>query len=157
MAEFNYEAITANGQRSTGLLTAGTEREAMAQLDSRGMYPLRIAAANTSRGIRLFGRRVKGRHMATFYSQLADLLRSGVPLLRALDLLEKMGSQPNLQIAVRDVRARVADGTGLAQAMAHHPHAFSELAVSMVRAGRRAASSKTCSTALPSSPKTRRI
>src|SRR5438128_8602632 len=73
--------------------------------------------------------------MATFYSQLADLLRSGVPLLRGLDILERQSAQPALSETIREVRAKVADGTSLAEAMAHHPKAFNELAVSMVRAG----------------------
>jgi general secretion pathway protein F len=73
--------------------------------------------------------------MATFYSQLSDLLRSGVPLLRSLDILERQSAQPALAEVVREVRANVADGTGLAEAMARHPRAFNELAVSMVRAG----------------------
>src|SRR5437868_9525147 len=73
--------------------------------------------------------------MATFYSQLADLLRSGVPLLRSLDILERQSSQPAMSEILREVRAKVADGTSLAEAMAPHPKAFNELAVSMVRAG----------------------
>jgi general secretion pathway protein F/type IV pilus assembly protein PilC len=73
--------------------------------------------------------------MATFYSQLADLLHSGVPLLRSLDILERQSTQPALGEIVREVRAQVADGTSLADAMSKHPLAFSELAVSMVRAG----------------------
>src|SRR5439155_15501385 len=40
-----------------------------------------------------------------------------------------------LQTVLRDVRAKVADGTGLAQAMGQHPYVFNELAVSMIRAG----------------------
>lgn len=135
MAEYAYEAIAANGQRSQGTLTAGSEREAMSLLDARSLYPVSIKVTQGTVGRRLFGRRVKGRTMATFYSQLADLLRSGVPLLRSLDILERMCNQPSLQMAVRDVRAKVADGQGLSQAMAQHPNAFNELAVSMVRAG----------------------
>src|SRR5205814_7418915 len=73
--------------------------------------------------------------MAAFYSQLADLLRSGVPLLRSLDILERQCSQPALGEVIREVRARVADGTSLADAMLQHPNAFNELTVSMVRAG----------------------
>jgi general secretion pathway protein F/type IV pilus assembly protein PilC len=69
------------------------------------------------------------------YSQLADLLHSGVPLLRSLELLERQSSNPTLQAVIRDVRSKVADGTGLAQAMGQHVHVFGELAVSMIRAG----------------------
>src|SRR5260370_37168477 len=136
MPEFNFEAIDSSGQRSQGTLTANTEREATGQLDARGLYPVSIKLkAAGGRQLFGFGGRVSGRHIATFYSQLADLLRSGVPLLRSLDILERMGTQKTLQAAIRDVRAKVADGTGLAQSMAAHPKVFGELAVSMVRAG----------------------
>jgi type II secretory pathway component PulF len=136
MPDFSYVALATSGQRSNGTLTAGSEREAMAQLDSRGLFPIKITAAKSAAsGGRGTGRRIKSRHMATFYSQLADLIRSGVPLLKGLDLLERMGSQPALQEVLREVRMQVADGTSLADAMARFPNAFSELAVSMVRAG----------------------
>src|SRR5579859_961213 len=136
MSEFNYEAIDSAGTRSQGTLTANTDREVMAQLDGRGLFPVWIKPKQASgRQLFGFGGKVGGRHMATFYSQLADLLRSGVPLLRSLDILERMGTQKTLQAAIRDVRAKVADGTGMAQSMNGHPKVFNELAVSMVRAG----------------------
>jgi general secretion pathway protein F/type IV pilus assembly protein PilC len=137
MPEFTYEALANNGQRNQGVLTAGNEREVMAMLDARGLFPVRIAPARSAASGGRFGFhfRVRSRYMATFYSQLADLLRSGVPLLRSLEILERQASQPALKEVLREVRAKVADGTSLADAMALHPRAFSELAVSMVRAG----------------------
>jgi general secretion pathway protein F/type IV pilus assembly protein PilC len=137
MPEFTYEALAITGQRNTGILTAASEREVMAMLDARGLYPVRIAAAPSAGGGWSFGlgRRVKSRSMAAFYAQLADLIRSGVPLLKSLDILERQSSQPALAEVLREVRAQVADGTSLADAMARQPRAFTELAVSMVRAG----------------------
>jgi general secretion pathway protein F len=136
MPEFTYDALGTTGARSQGTLTANSEREVMAQLDARGLYPMRIAPvkkAATSKS--LFGGRIKTRHLATFYMQMADLLHAGVPLLRSIEILERQSAQPALSEILREVRAKVADGTGLAQAMALHPAAFTELAVSMVRAG----------------------
>jgi general secretion pathway protein F/type IV pilus assembly protein PilC len=136
--DFTYEALAGSGQRSNGTLTATSEREAMAMLDARGLFPVRIAAARSAGGtVQRFGwkRKVRGRYMATFYSQLADLLRSGVPLLKGLDILERQNSQPVLAEILREVKAKVADGTSLGEAMALHPRAFNELAVSMVKAG----------------------
>jgi general secretion pathway protein F/type IV pilus assembly protein PilC len=127
--------MAVTGQRSQGTMTAGSEREVMAMLDSRGMYPVRIEQAAAAGVFRGGGGRVKKGHLATFYSQLADLLHSGVPLLRSLDVLEKQSVNKNFAQILREVRARVADGSGLAQAMAQHPRAFDELTVSMVRAG----------------------
>src|SRR5438093_1443370 len=108
----------------------------MTMLDARGLFPVTIAPVRSSaQAHRHGGRKIKGRYMSAFYSQLADLLRSGVPLLRSLDVLERQSSQPALSEVIREVRAQVADGRGLAEAMAQHPRAFNELAVSMVRAG----------------------
>src|SRR6516225_10750274 len=128
MAEFTYEALSATGERSTGTVTANSDREAMNIIDARGLFPVKIQSAQKS-GRVLWQRGVGGRHMATFYSQLADLLRSGVPLLRSLDILERMGTNATLKAAIRDIRAQVADGKGLAQAMARHPKIFNELSV----------------------------
>jgi general secretion pathway protein F len=135
MPDFNYEALAGTGQRSHGTLTANTEREAQAMLDARGLFPLRIELAKSAVHVRRGGRRVATRQMATFFSQLADLLRSGVPLLRSLEILERQSASPALTEILKEVHAKVADGTTLADAMAQFPKAFNELAVSMVRAG----------------------
>ena len=134
MAEFTFEALASTGQRSQGTLTANSEREALAQLDARGLFPIKVAPAQSAARSR-FGRKIKARNISTAFSQLADLLRSGVPLMRSLEILERQSSQPALAEVMRDVRARVADGTSLGDAMAHHPYAFNELTVSMVKAG----------------------
>jgi general secretion pathway protein F/type IV pilus assembly protein PilC len=134
VAEFTFEAMASTGQRSAGTLVANSEREVMAMLDARGLFPVRIAAAK-SKATGKHGKRVKSRNLATFYSQLADLLRSGVPLLRSIEILERQTTQPALGEVLREIRAKVADGTSLADAMAQHPRAFNELSISMVRAG----------------------
>jgi general secretion pathway protein F len=136
MPDFNYTALANTGTKSTGTVTAGNEREAAAMLDAKGMFPISIAlAAGSSPGkFSLFGG-VSGRQLATMYGQLADLLQAGVPLLRSLELLERATTNKRLQAVMRDVRMNVAEGTGLAQAMAKHPRVFDDLVVSMVRAG----------------------
>ncbi len=136
MPDFTYEALARTGAKSSGTLTASSEREAAVILDGRGLFPLKITMAKdqAAGGGGFFGR-VTGRQAATLYAQLADLLHSGVPLLRSLELLERQSTNKTLKAVLRDVRARVADGTGLAQAMGNHPRVFNELAVSMVRAG----------------------
>ncbi len=132
--DFSYEAVANSGQRNQGTLTANSEREALAMLDARGLFPLRVVPVK-SRAAQVSGKRVRAKYMAVFYAQLADLLRAGVPLLRSLEILERQCSQPALAGTLREVRGRVADGTSLADALAQHPRAFTELAISMVRAG----------------------
>jgi general secretion pathway protein F len=133
--DYTYEAVTSTGQKSSGMLTAVSEREVMAMLDAKALFPVRVAMAKGSAPAGKSTKKVSARQMAAFFSQLADLLRSGVPLLRSLELLERQGAQTNLGFILREVRAKVADGTNLADAMAEHPRAFNELAISMVHAG----------------------
>lgn len=134
MPDFTYEAMGRLGERSNGILTATSEREAAMMLDTRGLFPVRIAPIK-AKGAGSGGKKVKGRIVSAFYAQLADLLQSGVPLLKGLDILEKQAANPNLAFAIREVRAKVADGTTLADAMRPFPKVFDELSVSMVRAG----------------------
>src|SRR5437763_13900189 len=95
MPEYTYVAMARSGQRSQGNLTANSEREAMSQLDSRGLFPVSIAPINAARQSFSFGRTtIKSRYMAASYAQLADLLQSGVPLLRSLDILQRPRLQP---------------------------------------------------------------
>lgn len=133
MPDFSYEALSATGQRSTGSLAANTEREAMMLLDSRGLMPLKISQAKAaSAGSKT---KVKNKVLTPFYAQLADLLLSGVPLLRSLEVLQRQTSNPAFAEVLADVRTQVADGTSLADAMGRYPRVFNELAVSMISAG----------------------
>ncbi len=136
MPDFTYIARELSGQQTSGVLTAGTEREAVGQLAARNLFPLelRVAEAHKAQQARK-ARRVSGRVLANFYSQLADLLRAGVPLLRSINLLERQTRNSTLKTVVQDIRDDVADGTRLAEALRKHPVVFSDLAVSMIRAG----------------------
>lgn len=137
MPDFTYTALAKTGAKTVGKLTAASVAAAAQQLDAQYLFPIEIVEAGTSanRGGGFFKRGVSNRVLATFYGQLADLVHSGVPLLRSLELLERQTTNPRFASVLREVRMKVADGTGLAQAMAEYPHVFSDLAVSMVRAG----------------------
>ncbi|HET6425144.1 MAG TPA: type II secretion system F family protein [Planctomycetaceae bacterium] len=136
MPDFRYSARELSGQAVTGVLTAGTEREALTQLSAKGLFPLNLQLAETAKAQQASkGKRVSGRLLATFYTQLADLLRSGVPLMRSLDILERQCRNITLKTVVQEVRAAVADGSRLAEAMRQHPTIFSDLTISIIRAG----------------------
>jgi len=136
MPEFQYIARELTGREVTGVLTASSESEAASSLSGRSLFPLSIALAEEElKQQKYVGRKVKPRLLATFFSQLADLLLSGVPLLRSLDLLDRQTKVGSLKLVLGEVRDRVADGTPLATALSQHPRAFNDLVVSMVRAG----------------------
>lgn len=134
MPDFAFTARDLTGQKVTGLISAASDREVLSVLEGRALFPVEIKAGKAAMapGASL---RVKGQTMAIVYSQLAALLRSGVPLLRALTVLREQTSNKKLKTILEDVGRRVEDGTSLGDAMARYPRAFSEMAINMVRAG----------------------
>jgi general secretion pathway protein F len=136
MSDFQYVARGAGGQQVTGILSAGTEQEALSQLAGKALFPMRLELAPKAVAQRKQRtRRVRPKHLAIAYSQLSDLLRSGVPLLRSLELLERKAGNSSLKAVLEVVRQDVAEGTRLGEAMRKHPKVFNDLAISMVRAG----------------------
>ncbi len=136
MPSFTYKAVSESGQPIAGVLTAENYQVALRMLDEKALYPVSVMEG-IEEGKAAFGggHRVKMRHLTTFYSQLADLLRAGVPMLRSLDVLSGQGSQGRLAYIVKELREDVAGGASLGDAMAKHPRVFSPLHASMVRAG----------------------
>src|SRR5271167_156617 len=121
MPDYRYEALAGTGQRTHGAITATSEREVVSMLDSKGLFPLKIEMAKGAAPIGKGGKRIGSRHMATFFSQLAYLLRAGVPLLRCLEILERQNTNAALSEILREVHIKVADGTTLADALAQYP------------------------------------
>ena len=99
------------------------------------LFPVEIEQTQTLTIVGRRNPRVRARVLAKFYSQISDLLQSGVPLLRSLSILQRQSISPRLSEVLEDIHRRVADGATLADAMAEHERLFGELAVSMVRAG----------------------
>ncbi|MBI3463038.1 MAG: type II secretion system F family protein [Planctomycetes bacterium] len=135
MPDFAYIARDLSGNRVSGKLTAATAQEALSMLGQKALFPVQVEAEKSSAVSFLPARRIKAQLMATTFGQLADLLRSGVPLLRSLDVVQRQSSNERLTAVLAEVRGRVEEGASLAEAMARHPRVFSEMAISMVRAG----------------------
>ena len=136
MPVFAYTARELSGKLVNGTLEATSEREVAGVLADRSLFPVSVKEqVNASQGA--FGRqkKVKGQTMAVFYSQLASLLRAGVPMIRALNVLSEQSSDGALKEVVSQIRVRVEDGEPIGDSMARFPKIFSEMACNMVRAG----------------------
>ena len=139
MSQFAYIALTANGQKVGGELAAENQAAALRTLEERDLFPVSVTAKgaqNTARARK--GKGVRGRDVGVMYSQLADLIGSGVPLLRSIDTLIKSTPNQNLVVILRDIRAAVADGKSLNESMKQFPEIFPQLHTSMIQAGERA-------------------
>jgi general secretion pathway protein F/type IV pilus assembly protein PilC len=136
MPDFRYQARELSGKQVSGVLTATSEKDALSILAARSLFPMSVSLTEQSKQQASAGsRRVPTRYLTVFYNQLSDLLKSGVPLLRSLQLLEDQTSNPVLRSVVQDIREQVADGIRLNDAMRRHPKTFNFLSISMVKAG----------------------
>jgi general secretion pathway protein F len=135
MPEFTYTARDPAGQKVSGSVTAAGRREAIAAIGARSLFPLEVRTDAPAANKPSHVRRVPAQLLATTYGQLADLLHSGVPLLRSLEVLQKQSSHNGLKHILDEVHHQVEDGATLAQAMSRFQRVFGDMAVSMVRAG----------------------
>ena len=138
MPLFAYTARDMSGKQVTGTIEAGGEREVAAMLSDQSLFPVQVRNTSAGGGLSIMrgGRKkVKGQVMATFYGQLASLLRNGVPMIRSLTVLGGQSSNETLSEVVSDIKTRVEDGEPIGDAMSRYPGVFSEMGVNMVRAG----------------------
>lgn len=133
MPDFAYVARDMSGKKVNGTISANTEREAASQLGAKNLFPIEVVASKGAMKQK-FGR-VKGTLMAGFYSQLANLLRSGVPMLRSITVLTQQSNNKTLKAVLGELKSRVEEGESLGEAMTRYPKVFNNIAVNMVRAG----------------------
>ena len=139
MPQFNYTAVTDAGKRVNGSLEAETEAAVLRQLAEMSLLPVNVAGAKGSAAPGEKAKyRVKTRDIGTMYGQLADLIGSGVPMMRALDSLIKSTVNKQLGQVLREVRKSVADGKTLTESLREYPEVFPPLHTAMIQAGERA-------------------
>ncbi len=141
MAEFAYTAKSSTGEKLSGMIAAASRAEAMQKLRAQSMYPMSVqdaAPAAKSYSIAL-PVRVKKEQVADFCAQLADLLSNGVPMLESLKILGDATENPKLQATCLAIHESVSQGDTLDVSMGKHPAIFSELTLSMIRAGQEGA------------------
>lgn len=134
MATFSYIARDPAGQKIEGKVAAATAQAVLNDLQARQLAPVQVRELQEQRRVQ---RRISARQLATVYRQLADLLRAGVPLLRALRLIGRTKANPRLAKVMSTVADAVAEGSRFADAMAGHDDVFPDVQIAMIRAGER--------------------
>lgn len=142
MPQFEYTAKKNDGSVVTGTLQAESERSALDSLGRMGVFPLAIesraedkASARAAAAPRQIARKVKPADVALFTRQLGDLMHAGVPLNRALNTLAKQTTNLTLSDTIADIEKQISSGATLHEALGRFPKIFSNLYLSMVRAG----------------------
>ncbi|MBV8661238.1 MAG: type II secretion system F family protein [Candidatus Dependentiae bacterium] len=139
MALYVYKALTKTGKRVSGQLDAPSPVAVRVELSSKNMYPISIELYKDASTFRrffgnLFQSRVSFKDLILFTKQLSVMLRSGVPLLQALELLTDQfkGKLHSILVAVKD---GIKEGASLADGLENYPETFSVIYVQLVRAG----------------------
>ncbi len=137
MPVFVYKAADRRGQTIDGVMDAPDARAVVERLQKDAYYPIKV----TPHGERaplfsLGGSRVRQRDLLSLTQQLATLFEAGLPLDRALTILEELAPHPRVRAIVSDLLRSVRGGASFSEALAkHHPRPFSRLYINMVRAG----------------------
>ena len=127
---FEWEGRDRNGKAVRGEMRAGGEAMVNASLRRQGILVNKVKKRRMSGG-----KAIKGRDIAIFTRQLATMLKSGVPLLQAFDIVARGSPNPRLTRMLTDIRSDVETGTSLSAAFRKHPLQFDALYCNLVEAG----------------------
>ena len=131
MPTYTYTARTANGELKSSTLDATNKDEVIAQLKKQRMTVVKV---DEQAKVKATGK-VTMRDIVIFTRQFSTMINAGLPLVQALDILSKQTESKALADVTRQVVFDVESGNTVADALAKHPKAFSDLYVNMVAAG----------------------
>ena len=159
MPVFHYKGLAANGAVAEGKVEAGGRQEAFRLVEAKGLRPISLAEGPGATGrngkpapakagngaaaeaapafsLALGGaRKISARVLENFTRLLSSLLAAGIPLSRALVILQKEAANPTARAKWKEIHDLVVDGMSLADAMAKSPDTFPRVYVAMVEAG----------------------
>lgn len=140
MAKFKYRGRDSYGKIVEGVIEASTAEELDLTLKKRGLTPLKIEKSEEG-GLeallfKFFGKRgVSVKSLLFFTRQFTTMLKAGLPLTRILDILSYQSPTKKLREISKEIKRNVESGIPLSTSMLNYPTVFSNLYVSMVRAG----------------------
>lgn len=155
MKKFSFTALDSKGKEIHGEIEADSQNAAVARIRERGYFPTKleeVSGGAASGGRRpaakkggalsmeikmpkIFRAKVKAKQLMTFTRQMATLVNAGLPLMRALRVLQRQEKNETLKEAVTQMAESIEGGSTFAEALAAHPKIFDRLFVNMVKAG----------------------
>lgn len=141
MPIFNYKARFSNGMISNGSLEAQDQRAAVDKLRGQKLTVVEIKESQTNpimeflQKINPLKPSVSSKELMLFSRQLSTLVTSGVPIVQGLTILADQADTKIFKSVIFKLRQDIEQGISITEAMAKHPDAFSQLYVSMIKAG----------------------
>ena len=134
MAKYDYKGVGSDGKSKRGTIEANSEDAAKAKLRSEGIS---ITEFGEAKGVQLSlgGTKVKAKDLSVFCKQFASVLRAGVPLISALDMMSAQMENKTLKEALEQAATHVQKGGTLSEALKLNPKVFPPMLYNMVAAG----------------------
>ena len=137
---FKYAARNASGKTVKGTMKAESQNDVIADLKRRRLTPVDVKQTTSlfSGGGRKKGASKSSRRkgeIEVFTRQLSTMLSAGIPMLEALEILADQAESPGFTYCLESVVEEIRGGADLSKALGSHPRVFSDIYVSMIRAG----------------------
>lgn len=133
-AVFVWEGTDKQGRKSKGEINSSTPAIAKAELRRQGIRATKVRKKSASFSLG-GGGKVKPADVALFTRQMATMMRAGVPLVQAFDIVAEGVEKPKLAELIKSVRNNVASGNSFASSLRKHPNEFDDLFCNLVDAG----------------------
>jgi type IV pilus assembly protein PilC len=133
---YTWQGSDRSGSPLAGELSAQTPALVRAKLRQQGITPNRVR--RKSAPLLRPSHRIKARDIALFTRQLASMMKAGVPLLQAFDIIAEGLDTPGMRPLVLALKRDIEAGNSLAAALRKHPRCFDELYCNLVEAGEQA-------------------
>ncbi len=127
---FEWEGKDRNGKQVRGEIRAAGENQVQSTLRRQGVIPTKVKKRRSSGGSS-----IKPKDLAIFTRQLATMMKAGVPLLQAFDIVGRGNPNPRVTKLLNDIRTDVETGTSLSVAFRKYPLYFDNLYCNLVEAG----------------------
>lgn len=128
---FNFEGRNIDTEQMVrGEVVAKNEEEARKKLQRRGIKPLRVSKVKAVRK-----KRITQEDITVFTRQLATMMKAGLPLMQAFEIVAKGHSNPSMTQMLMQVRADVEQGSALGKAFAKYPKYFDRFYCNLIAAG----------------------
>ena len=127
---YEWEGKDRNGKQVRGETRASGENQVQASLRRQGITPTKVKKRRSGGG-----GRIKPKDLAIFTRQLATMMKAGVPLLQAFDIVGRGNPNPRVTKLLNDIRTDVETGTSLSVAFRKFPLYFDNLYCNLVEAG----------------------
>ena len=127
---FEWEGKDRNGKAVRGETRAAGENQVLAALRRQGIVPKKVKKKRMTSG-----KRIKPKDIAIFTRQLATMMKAGVPLLQAFDIVGRGNPNPSVTQLLNNIRTDVETGTSLSAAFRKNPLYFDTLYCNLVEAG----------------------